>query len=141
MLGVSERTDDDARAWDHNTGKGAVKRHKGDYHDAQHVKHNTVILFLVSHFGGLAPGAVDHLRSLSRRPIDRTEYELDIYCDHDPERAKRHRTNDSYVQYWARRMSSAAVMADARRCLKRLQCLECTARGAALGRVQRGAPE
>ena len=69
-------------------------------------------LFLVSLFGGLAPGAVDHIRALSRRSIDNTEYELDIYCDHIPDRAKRHRTNDKYVQFWTRRMSSAAVMAE-----------------------------
>ena len=141
VLGVSERTDDDARAWDHSTGKGAVKRNKGHYHDAVHVKRNTVTLFLVSLFGGLAPGAVDHIRALSRRSIDNTEYELDIYCDHIPERAKRHRTNDSYVQYWARRMSSTAVMADARRCLRRLPALELDAREAMLGRARRGAPE
>ena len=44
------------------------------------------------------------------------------------------------VQYWARRLSSAAVMADARRCLKRLPGLTNQARDAMLGRAMRGAP-
>ena len=32
----------------------------------------------------------------------------------------RHRSNDQYVLYWARRLSAAVVTADARRCLARL---------------------
>ena len=43
------------------------------------------------------------------------------------------------MQFWTRRMSSAAVMADARRCLKRLPGLTNQARDAMLGRAMRGA--
>ena len=111
VLGVPARADSHGRAWDHGTGEGAVKWRKGTYHDAIHVKLNTVVLFLVNLFGGLAPGAVKHLRDLSRRPVDRTEYELELYDKYVPDGTARHRSNDKYVQYWARRLSSAAVMA------------------------------
>ena len=100
-----------------------------------------MVLFLVSLFGGLAPGAVAHLRDLSRRPVDRTEYELELYDTYVPDGTARHRSNDKYVQFWARRLSSAAVMADARRCLKRLPGLEEQARRAMYDRAARGAPE
>ena len=66
---------------------------------------------------------------------------MDIYCEHVPDRAARHRTNDRFVRYWTRRMSSATVMADARRCLKRLPGLEEQARRALCDRAARGAPE
>ena len=141
VLGVPERSDAQGRAWDHATGIGAVTANKGDYHDAIHVKRNTVVLFLVSLFGGLAPHALAHVCALSRRSIDRTEYVMDIHCEHVPDRAARHRTKDRFVRFWTRRMSSAAVMADARRCLKRLPGLEEQARRAMYDRAARGALE
>ena len=141
VLGVPARADSHGRAWDHGTGEGTVKQRKGTYHDAIHVKLNTVVLFLVNLFGGLAPGAVTHLRDLSRRPVDRTEYELELYDKYVPDGTARHRSNDKYVQYWARRLSSAAVMADARRCLKRLPGLTNQARAARVARTLRVAPE
>ena len=78
------------------------------------------MLFLLNLFGGLAPGALGHLRRLSRRPIDRTEYELDLYDTCARDGTARYRSNDKYVLYWARRLSGALVTADARRCLERL---------------------
>ena len=99
------------------------------------------LVVLVNLFGGLAPGAVKHLRDLSRRPVDRTEYELDIYDTYVPDGTARHRSNDKYVQYWARRLSSAAVMADARRCLKRVPDLNNRARARQFERAMRGARE
>ena len=137
VLGVPERTDDQGRAWDHSAGAGAVKRQKGSYDDALHVKRNTVVLFLASLLGGLAPAAVDHLRALSRRSIDNTEYEIDIYPTRliDAGEPVSHRTNDRYVEYWARRHAAAAVMADARRCLKRLPGLTNQARAARVART------
>ena len=51
------------------------------------------------------------------------------------------RSNDKYVQYLARRLSSAAVMADARRCLKRLPGLTNQAQAARVARTLPVAPE
>eukprot|EP00966_Prymnesium_polylepis_P124889 2888569-Prymnesium_polylepis.1 len=42
-------------------GTGAVRAHKGVYHDALFAKGNTLIITLHSLWGGLAPGAVAHL--------------------------------------------------------------------------------
>ena len=139
VLGVPERTDDQGRAWDHSAGAGAVKRQKGSYNDALHVKRNTVVLFLASLLGGLAPAAVDHLRALSRRSIDNTEYEIDIYPTRliDAGEPVSHRTSNRYVEYWARRHAAAAVMADARRCLKRIPGLNNRARARQLERAMR----
>ena len=97
-------------AWDHATGSGRVRAHTGNYHDAIHAKRNTLVLFLANTFGGLAPGAVTHLHDLGRRPTDRTDYVL----------TEHYRDRDRFAMHWARRLSAAAVTADARRCLHRL---------------------
>ena len=73
VLGVAER-EGDAR-WDSATGAGAVEAHPGTYHDAIHVKRNTVELRLHNIFGGFNKGAAQALHALSRRPVDRTVYE------------------------------------------------------------------
>ena len=113
VLGVVEREGDGR--WDPAVGAGAVKAHRGAYHDAIHVKRNTVLLFLHSHFGGFGPGAVAGLRELSKRGVDRTEYVT--------------WTAASFTTYWAQRISAAIVTADARRCLKRLSALRGQVRG------------
>ena len=43
------------RPWDRTEGVGRVEAHLGAYDDAIRVKHNTVTLYLVNHFGGHAP--------------------------------------------------------------------------------------
>ena len=72
VLGVKAR--DGAERWDSVRGTGAVRAHRGDYHDALHVKRNTILLLVHSIFGGFARGAVSHLRSLAKRPVDKTEF-------------------------------------------------------------------
>ena len=64
-----------------------------------------------------------------------------LYDKYVPDGTARHRSNDKYVQYWARRLSSAAVMADARRCLKRLPGLTNQARAVRVARTLPVAPE
>ena len=62
-----------ARCCDTRISEIAPRVHRavrGAYHDALHVKRNTVVLFLLSTLGGLAPGAVRHLHDLSRRGLD-----------------------------------------------------------------------
>ena len=49
MLGVAEREGD--TRWDPAMGAGAVEAHPGAYHDAIHVKRNTVELRLHNIFG------------------------------------------------------------------------------------------
>ena len=59
VLGVAER-EGDAR-WDSAMGAGAVEAHPGTYHDAIHVKRNTVELRLHNIFGGFNKGAAQAL--------------------------------------------------------------------------------
>ena len=119
VLGVKAR--DGAERWDSVRGTGAVRAHRGDYHDALHVKRNTVILLVHSIFGGFARGAVSHLRSLAKRPVNKTEYEGTRVTD--------------FVPHWSQRISAALVTADARRCQRRLPGLRTRAIDAARQRA------
>ena len=78
-VGVQAQGADDDRAWDAVAGTGRVRHHQGAYHDAIHVKRNQFVLFLVSLFGGLAPGAVAHIYTLMARArvVDTTDYPRD----------------------------------------------------------------
>ena len=106
VLGVQAR--EGARAWDHTTGKGAVRAHQGQYHDAIHTKRNQVRLILLETFGGFSRPAVKHLRWLCARAKrrDLTEYES--------WRAT------TYMTYWTQRISAAVITGDARRALNAL---------------------
>ena len=112
-LGVSAQQGN--TAWDPATGTGAVAYHEGAYHDAIHVKRNTVDLRLHNLFGGFGPGAAKALHMLSRRPVDRTDYES--------------RTAAKFKPYWGQRISAAIVIADAKRCLKRVSRMRSEVRG------------
>ena len=92
---------------------------QGVYDDAIRVKRNTFVLFLVNHFGGLAPGAVRHMYTLTQRArrLDRTLYPL--------------RGATKYLPYWTQLLSAAIVTADARRCIRRLGGLQVQASEAA----------
>ena len=109
VLGVAALLRGDGR-WDPCTGQGTVGVHNGNYHDALTAKRNTVILTLHNLFGGFAPGAYKRLVALSKRAIDRTDYES--------------WAAPKFVPYWAQRISAAVVCADARRCLRRLPGLK-----------------
>ena len=111
-MGVPTR--DGPHRWDHDTGKGAVTGTPGDYHDAIHNKLNTVILFLLNIFGGFAPGAVAHLRTLQRRARD---------AGVEGDRTPYHWSDGGFRRYYSARISAAVVFADARRCRRRLQML------------------
>ena len=115
MLGVAAREGD--AAWDSSTGLGAVAAHKGDYHDAIHVKRNTVELRLHNVFGGFNRGATRALHALSKRATDRTAYESWAAPEFQP--------------YWGQRISASIVMTDAKRCLHALSAMRAKARGAA----------
>jgi hypothetical protein len=119
VTGVRARGSPDDSAWDPQLGTGRVAEHRGSYDDALRTKRNTVVLFLVSLFGGLAPHAVRHLHTLKERATatDRTEY---------PRRAD----EGHYLEHWAQRLVASVVTADARRCLKRLDALRSTAQRA-----------
>ena len=86
-------------AWDPTKGEGRVVANAGDYDDAVRVKRNTLVLFLVNLFGGLAPEAVKHVYVLRDRAkaLDRTEY------------ARLGATkNQSFVEYLSERMRGGA---------------------------------
>ena len=106
-------------AWDPATGTGAVAYHEGAYHDAIHVKRNTVDLRLHNLFGGFGPGAAKALHMLSRRPVDRTDYENWAAVKFKP--------------YWGQRISAAIVIADAKWCQKRVSRMRSEVRGTCRG--------
>ena len=103
--------------WDPAKGTGAVAHHEGAYHDAIHVKRNTRVDLRVHNlFGGFGPGAAKALYMLSRRPVDRTDYENWAAVKFKP--------------YWGgQRISAAIVTADAKRCLKRVSRMRSEVRG------------
>ena len=117
VLGVKARAGE--RRWDSTEGAGAVREHRGQYHDAIVNKRNTVVLTLHNLWGGFAPGAVKRLLALEARAehTDRTQYE--------------HWSASAYVSYWTQRISASIVKADARRCLRRLPGLARSVLGAA----------
>ena len=100
--------------WESSTPRGCI-----EYDDAIRVKRSTFVLFLVSLFGGLAPGAVRHMYALTARArrLDRTPY--------PPRGAAK------FLPYWTQLLSAATVTADARRCIRRLGGLQVKATEAA----------
>ena len=116
VLGVVAREGD--RRWDSSSGSGAVAFCKGDYHDAIHVKRNTVDLRIHNLFGGFNRSAARALHALSTRTTDRTEYES--------------WSASKFKPYWGQRISAAIVMTDAKRCLHTLT-------GSLRGRARRAA--
>jgi hypothetical protein len=115
VLGVAAQEGN--AAWDSSTGLGTVAAHKGDYHDAIHVKRNTVELRLHNIFGGFNRGATRALHALSKRATDRTAYESWAAPGFQP--------------YWGQRISASIVMTDAKRCLHAVSAMRAKARGAA----------
>ena len=123
-LGVKgQGVEGEACVWDPTSGTGRVKPHRGAYHDAIHVKRNQLVLFLVSLFGGLAPGAVAHMYTLKARAAAQDTTPYTRLGERD------------YLQYWTQRLSAAIVTADARRCLRRLKSLQALANRAAAKRA------
>ena len=66
-VGVRARGAEGDERWNPATGSGRVGYKQGVYDDAIRVKRNTFVLFLVNLFGGLAPGAVRHMYTLTER--------------------------------------------------------------------------
>ena len=125
--GVQARDGDES--WDNATGAGRVTAHRGAYHDALHNKHNTVVLTISNLWGGLNPSGVRHLHGLADRAqtLDRTVY---------PARDQRTRP---FAPHYGRRLAAAIIVADARRCQKRLVGLRQLAIAAAARYAQRRA--
>ena len=71
ILGCRERDRPADPPFDHNTGKGHVAFHKGDYYDAIYIKNNHVVPLIVEVFGGIASRGARYLRFLARRASDR----------------------------------------------------------------------
>ena len=126
-VGVRAQGAEGDERWNPDTGSGRVAHKQGVYDDAIRVKRNTFVLFLVNHFGGLAPGAVRHMYTLTQRArrLDRTLYPL--------------RGATKYLPYWTQLLSAAIVTADARRCIRRLGGLQVQASEAARHAARRAA--
>ena len=71
ILGCRERGLPTDGPFDHNTGKGHVPFHKGDYYDARYVKRNQVVPLIVEALGGIGRRGARCLRFLARRAKDR----------------------------------------------------------------------
>ena len=90
-------------------GTGRVKEKCGDYHDALYNKRNTVVLFMVSLFGGLSAQALRYMTTLRTRAKTRRRDTTD-YVLGGPSR---------WMAHWTQRLSAAVVMGDAERALAR----------------------
>ena len=71
VLGCAQRGAPRDGPFDHDTGKGHVPFHKGDYYDARHVKRNQVVPLIVEALGGIGRRGARCLRFLARRAKDR----------------------------------------------------------------------
>jgi hypothetical protein len=115
VLGVKGR--DGEHRWRHDTGTGAVAANSGDYHDAQHVKRNKVVLFLMETTGAYAQPAYDHLRWLKARSKQRDRTEYTGWA------ADTRKTSRPFMEHWMQRISTATVRGNARRALNALSAL------------------
>ena len=97
-----------AGPFDHKTGTGYVKAHRGDYADAICNRKARVKLLCHEIFGGMSSYAARHLRRLARDAArggaDATDYTLSA-------------TARSFVPFYAQRISSNIVMHSARNAL------------------------
>ena len=66
ILGVQGRGRAGDKPFDHATGRGWLRPQRGDYHDAIHVKKNSVVAIITEPSGGIAPQGYAHLKMLAR---------------------------------------------------------------------------
>ena len=86
-----------------------------DYHDALHVKLNTVVTFLVEIFGGFSRPAARHLDWLAARAKRRDTTVYESWAA------------PSFLSHWVQRLSIALAGGDARRALTALERLHLSA--------------
>ena len=114
VLGTRQRAVPAAGPFDHKTGTGYVKAHRGDYADAICNRKARVKLLCHEIFGGMSSYAARHLRRLARDAArggaDATDYTLSA-------------TARSFVPFYAQRISSNIVMHGARNALDRIKRL------------------
>ena len=114
VLGTHQRAVPAAGPYDHQTGTGYVKAHRGDYADAICNRKARVKLLCHEIFGGMSSYAARHLRRLARDAArggaDATDYTLSA-------------TARSFVPFYAQRISSNIVMHGARNALDRIKRL------------------
>ena len=115
VVGVKGR--DGEHRWNHTTGTGAVTAHRGDYDDAQRVKRNTLVLFLMETTGAFSQLAYDHLRWLKARSKQRDRTEYTGWA------ADKRTKGRPFMEHWTRRISTAVVRGNARRALNALASL------------------
>ena len=86
-----------------------MKEKRGDYYDALYNKRNTVVLFMVSLFGGLSAQALRYMTTLRTRAKTRRRDTTDYVLGGPPR----------WMAHWTQRLSAAVVMGDAERALAR----------------------
>ena len=66
-LGCKARGDSSQGAFDHTTGTGWVREHRGAYHDAIHVKGNSVVMLISCDMGGVTGATASTLSRLAKK--------------------------------------------------------------------------
>ena len=106
ILGCRERDRPADPPFDHNTGKGHVAFHKGDYYDAIYNKNNHQVPLIVEVFGGIASKGAQYLRFLARRASDKKRgRDGTAYSDYH--------ASGGFLAHHLARISMAAVYWDA----------------------------
>ena len=110
ILGVQGRGRAGDKPFDHATGRGWLRPERGDYHDAIHVKKNSVVAIITEPSGGIAPQGYAHLKMLARTSRlpggrDGTRYGLSRSSPR------------SYLTHHLQRISAGIVRANARNIL------------------------
>jgi len=110
VMGCRMRSVPSDEAFDHSTGSGYVPAHEGDYRDA--IKNGKARVHLLVHeatIGGMSPAAASRLRRLARDAaaggMDGSDYTRSF-------------TAQSFVPFFAQRLSAACVMWGAEGILK-----------------------
>ena len=103
--------------FDHSTGKGWVRKRKGDYHDALFNRRSKVIAFIVEAFSGIAPQSLAALHKLARRAKTKGSRDRTAYG------ATRISTG-SFLTHHTQRIVKNVVMYDALNIIEQVGCLK-----------------
>jgi hypothetical protein len=103
-IGLRERGRQSDGFFNHATGKGWVKEHRGDYHDSLHVKNNKVVVLLVETSGAIGRVAARELRYANQRANKKSGRDGTKY-------SRIYRT--PFLAHHMRAISGAAVFSDA----------------------------
>ena len=111
IFGCKARGRAEDGAFDHATGRGWVRARDGYYHDAIHVKDNTVVALIANPLGGVTRTVEKLVRRLSKiQGVDGTKYGV--------------HSLRSFYAYHAAAISMACVRGDAEALVRGASCKE-----------------